>query len=160
MKTRYDFEIKNDLGSVQGSMILVVEEDTQHSKAADVVEKTDGFESNHIGKEKFGECDIVATDILDVVKKINSPESNPITVEEYKEYVAGLHSLNNKAFETQYKVYTHPARSVCDAFMDQRHNIRFYAMNESNILQGPVNSFHAGIAIWRGGKASEHWEIW
>ena len=89
-------------------MTLVVEEDTpsiQHSKAADhdMVEKTDGFESNHVGKEKFGECtDIVA---IDVVKKTNSPESNPITVEEYKEYVAGLHSLNNKGFETQYKVY-------------------------------------------------------
>ena len=105
MKTRYDFEIQNDLGSVQGSVTLVVEEDTpstQHSKAADVVEKTDGFESNHIGKEKFGECDTVA---IDVVKKTNSPESNPITVEEYKEYVADLHSLNNKGFETQYKVY-------------------------------------------------------
>ena len=68
-----------------------------------MVVKTDGFESNHTGKEKFGECtDIVA---IDVVKKTNSPESNPITVEEYKEYVAGLHFLNKKGFETQYKVY-------------------------------------------------------
>ena len=105
LKTRYDFEIQNDLGSVQGSVTLVVEEDTpstQHSKAADhdVVE-TDGFESNYIGKDKFGDCDIVA---IDVVKKINSPESSPITVEECKEYVDGLRSLNNTGFETQYKV--------------------------------------------------------
>ena len=104
LKTRYDFEIQNDLGSVQGSVTLVVEEDTpstQHSKSADMVVKTDGFESNHISKEKFGECDIVA---IDVVKKTNSPKSSPITVEECKEYVDGLHSLNNTGFETQYKV--------------------------------------------------------
>ena len=44
------------------------------------------------------------SEATDVVNKTNSPESNPITVEEYKEYVAGLHSLNNKGFETQYKV--------------------------------------------------------
>jgi hypothetical protein len=81
---------------------LVVEEDTstQHSKATDaVLEKANGFETDSIAQEKFGEC--VATD---VVKKTNSPESNPITVDEYKEYVAGLHVLNNKAFEIQFKV--------------------------------------------------------
>jgi hypothetical protein len=103
LKTRYDFEIQNDLGSVQGFMTLVVEGDTtsaQHSTATDaVLEKTNSFESNSIAQEKFGEC--VATD---VVKKTNSPESNPITVDEYKEYVAGLHVLNNKAFEIQFKV--------------------------------------------------------
>ncbi len=78
MKTRYDFEIQNDLGSVQGFVTLVVEEDatsTQHSTATNaVLEKTNGF------------------------------ESNPITVDEYKEYVAGLHVLNNEAFEIQFKV--------------------------------------------------------
>ena len=75
IKTRYDFEITNYLGSAQGSVTLVVEEDdisTQNSK--DVVEITNGFESNPIDQEKFGE------------------------------YVAGLYSLNNEAFEIQYTV--------------------------------------------------------
>jgi hypothetical protein len=93
---------------------LVVEEDatsTQHSTATDaVLEKTkfNGFETDSISQEKFGEC--VATD---VIKKTNSPESNPITVDEYKEYVAGLHVLNNKAFEIQFKVQYYVTQIPC-----------------------------------------------
>ena len=84
-QNRYDFEIKNDLGSVGGSTVLIVEENnistqnstavTQHPTAAtDVLEKTTNLVSNPIDQEKFGE------------------------------YVAGLHLMNNRAFETQYKV--------------------------------------------------------
>ena len=128
-------------------MTLVVEEDTpstQHSKAADVVEKTDDFESNHISKEKFGGCDIVA---INVVKKTNSPESNPITVEEYKEYVTGLHSLNNKGFETQYKVYYKilcccdgliiPKFSTCMIYFDTLNSI-IIIFNEQEYNYYPI----------------------
>ena len=78
MKTRYNFIIKNDLGSAQGSITLIVKDENSTEQCSEAT---------------------------DVVNKTNSPESNPITVEEYKEYIAGLHSLNNKGFETQYKVY-------------------------------------------------------
>ena len=77
LKTRYDFIIKNDLGSVQGSMTLIVKDENSTQQCSEAT---------------------------DVVKKTNSPESNPITMEEYKEYIDGLHSLNNKGFETQYEV--------------------------------------------------------
>ena len=70
--SRYDFEIKNDLGIVQGSVQLVVEGTQQEA--------------------------------MDVVVKTKNLESNPIVQEKFREHVAGLHLLNNKAFEIQYKV--------------------------------------------------------
>ena len=76
LKTRYDFEIKNDLGTIQGSVTLVIEDEyITQQEAADVVEQTNSLESNPIGQEKL------------------------------RDYVAGLHMLNDKAFEIQYKVY-------------------------------------------------------
>ena len=88
LNIRYDFEIKNGLGNVQGSVSLVVEEDIpthQHTQATDMIEKTNNLESNPIAEEKF------------------------------REYVAGLHLLNNKAFEIQYKVICY-----CYSLIDRR----------------------------------------
>ena len=78
-KTRYDFIIKNDLGSVQGSTTLIVKDENSTQQCSEAT---------------------------DVVKKTNSQESSSITMEEYKEHcnIGGLHSLNNTGFETQYKV--------------------------------------------------------
>ena len=113
LKTRYDFELKNDLGSVQGSTTLVVEEDIsaqQHSEATDVVEKTNSFESNPIAVDKFGE------------------------------YVGGLHLLNNKAFEIQFKVcccccHSHIPRFPVLSFRCIQHNVS--CMHETfNISMG------------------------
>ena len=100
MKTRYDFELKNDLGSVQGSTTLVVEEDIsvqQHSEATDVVEKTNSF------------------------------DSNPIAMDEFGEYVGGLHMLNNKTFDKQFKVccccHSHIPRFPELSFRCIQHNV-------------------------------------
>ena len=79
LKTRYDFIIKNDLGSVQGSTTVIVKDENSTQQCSEAT---------------------------DVAKKTNSLESNSITVEEHKEYIYynidGLHSPNNKGFETQY----------------------------------------------------------
>ena len=44
------------------------------------------------------------TEATDVIEKTNNLESNPIVQEMFRQHVAGLHLLNNKAFEIQYKV--------------------------------------------------------
>ena len=77
LKTRYDFEINNDLGSVQGYVTLVVQ-------GCEI-------ETGGAGAEAVTETTV-------------NLESKPIALEKFEEYVAGLHSQNN-AFEAQYKVY-------------------------------------------------------
>ena len=76
-ETRYDFEIENSLGVVRGSVQLVVE-------------------AEHVATQQETTTDTVTVENL---------ESNPIAEEKFREYIAGLHLMNNKAFEIQYKVY-------------------------------------------------------
>ena len=73
---RYDFEIKNDFGSVHGTVTLIVQVDRSEREG--------------------GEIGGVATERL---------ESNAIARERFGEYVKQLHQLNDKGFESHYKVY-------------------------------------------------------
>ena len=68
---RYQFEVSNRLGSVKGSVALVVH-------------KGEGEE-----------------DDLDLRRDF---ESNPVTQEEFGEYVASLHSCNSSTFILQFEV--------------------------------------------------------
>lgn len=76
-KSRYDFEVENKLGSVQGTITLIVQEENSRMKKeiGPITEITKSLENKSVPQERFGE------------------------------YVAQLHESNNQGFEAQYKVY-------------------------------------------------------
>ena len=74
INTRYTFEIENYLGSVQGSVFLVVQEKNSMTDERNIDGGVKNFQTNCITQDKFGQ------------------------------YVAGLHSLNNSAFVSQFEV--------------------------------------------------------
>lgn len=75
-KTRYDFEIKNDLGSVNGTITLEVNEDYSQSN-----EETS-----------------FATEVT------NTLESLPVELDKFGTHVLQLHLFNNRGFVKQYEV--------------------------------------------------------
>ena len=75
-KCRYNFEIKNEFGSVQGTVTLIVQEDNSSK-----------------GKE-----------IGNVTEIAESLETNSVSQDKFWEYVAELHKARNLGFQEQYKV--------------------------------------------------------
>ena len=70
------------------------------------------------------------TKATDVIVKTNNLESNPIVQEMFREHVAGLHLLNNKAFEIQYK--------VCYSYITSWIDTQISCMIYNNIVHNNV----------------------
>ena len=84
-KCRYDFEIKNEFGSVQGTVTLIVQEDNCSK-----------------GKE-------LGNNVAEIAESL---ETNLVHQDKFRGYVAQLHKSCNQGFEEQYKVLLYTVKNT------------------------------------------------